>query len=446
MEQTATPTLNMPITVYLHAAFDTGIVVDTLDIEYAEFRRYSSQTLKYLQELAPTIQWEEEDPQSIRGADDPKDFLPIVNLSFVTAVDHSLVSDMTYQVSTSESAVCSVKFTRPKVYFHAFAAGVISLNAELSWNQPYTLEDVRNVNDHLLALLGPQLEKQLARLIAYFRTAVENAKLPLSPLPFTNSLPATSHRDLLYWSHLVYTVRVSEPAIHQTAAWFAPFMMPLDQSGVQNMALKPARFIYIGWGRSLCCFPPSISEMTIYSYIRIVEVRNYLWKILYDLDRSLRDALSKGNIERSRRKSRQLIRQLRELDFRVKSILEELDTFKMTFDHEKIFLIKQLDRQWMTADLIQSVESRLDSFSQLYMYHEDAETRLSNERLQLILNLIGLVATAGAITEIINFIDPASALSASERIILFLSSMFAGVLVFLIGIHFTRPRQKHRSQ
>jgi hypothetical protein len=432
------------LSVFIHAAFDTGIIIDTLDLEYDEFRRYSAHTISHLQQIAPAVKWMAEDPQAIRGADDPTDFLPVVNLSFVTAIDPTLALTP-LELRTPSGAVATLTFTQPLVYFHAFAAGVISTRADFTWDRAYSLDDVRYVNNNLLSLLGPLVEKQLGNLIALVRTAVQQAQLPLFTPPFVNITPATTHRDLLYWSHFVYVARPPRTQdIAAVAAWFAPFMMPVDQAGVQNMALKPNRFIFLGWGRSLCCFPRDYAEENIYSYVRVVEIRNYLWKILYDLDRSLRDAVRQGNIERSRRKARHLISQLRGLDFRVKAILEELDSFKVTFDHEKIFLIKQLDKQWMTPDLIHSVESRLDSFSQLYTYNEDAETRERDERLQFVLNIIGVVATAGAVTEIINYFDPTYHLPTVERADFFIGSMAVAILAFVLGTTLLRPRRKRR--
>jgi len=95
--------------------------------------------------------------------------------------------------------------------------------------------------------------------------------------------------------------------------------------------------------------------------------------------------------------------------------------------------MKQLDANWRTADLVESLRTRLASLSRAYEKNEESVTRDREARLRAILNLIGFVATAGAVAQVIGYFDPQNNLLAEpERVVLLVGSIAVIILVFLI--------------
>ncbi len=133
------------------------------------------------------------------------------------------------------------------------------------------------------------------------------------------------------------------------------------------------------------------------------------------------------------RAARDLVAALHTLDFRVTGVLDELDPYKLTFDSESVWLMKQLDANWRTADLVESLRTRLASLSRAYEKNEESVTRDREARLRAVLNLIGFVATAGAVAQVIGYFDPQNSLPVEpERVVLLVGSIAVIFLVFLI--------------
>jgi len=432
------------ISAFIFSAFDTGIVIDTAALSTEEYLRYAGLTLAVLQRTYPHALWGQEDALSLQGSDDADDFLPIFTLSYVKAICPKVLSKRMLTITTASGTTCTVTVADPVIYFHTFSAGTISLEVSLSWDKPYTQADLHSINHHLLEELAPLVEPQLPEIIEKFVLSVKESKCPLYIPPFIDLLPATFSRKLLYWSHFIYLLQVnSDEDILAAPHWIEHLMQPIDDQKVHNMALKPHRYIYLGWGRSMICCTTSLPRKTVHSYVHMLEARNYLWKTLYDLDRGLRDALVEKRKLRTNREARKLSYSLHELDFRIRDLLENIETFKVTFDHEKIWLAKQFDSNWLTADLITSLQSRVQSFRDFYDYSEEITRGQQQDRLQGILNLIAIFATAGAITEVINFFDPLNKLMFLLRIGIFGLSVLVVICVYIaVVVSF----QNRRSQ
>lgn len=427
------------ISLTLHAVFDTGTIIDTFGISPQDYQRYAQETESLLRQRFPAAKWQRESALTIHSTDDLSDYLPILNLSYVAAVYPELLARPRITLTLRSGTACTLTFSTPTVYFHSFSGGIVSLTASLDWSRDYTVADLLNIEQTLPDQLGPLLEERLRQITDTFRACVRDIRVPLYTSPFPELLAPGSNRSLLYWSHRIYVVRTpDEPSALAAGAALAPLMRPIDQSGVQNMALKPDRFIYLGSGSSVISCPATLPVDVVASYARMVEIRNYLWKTLYDLDRGLRFGVVLSKSMRSPRQARRLVRELRALDFRVKSVLEEMEPYKITFDNEKIWLMGQLDRNWLTPELVASVQARLSSFSSFYAYSEETLTREQEERLRSVLNLIGVFATAGAIAQIVSYFDPTNQLAVPVRGLIFSASLLLTLLVFYLALVIAR--------
>ncbi len=425
---------NTEFAVFLQAVFDTGLIIDTANFDGEQYQKQVRRTLAQLQHDHPDVMWGQEAEESIRGSGDPTDYLPTLNLSYITATSPNLIAQRVVSLPLPGKTAATVTFAQPTVYFHTFSAGLISVKATIASDKPIQQSDLQMLNNQLQSALKTMSAEPLKRLITAFVQAVQAVETPIYTTPFPDLLPPALKYDLFYWSHLVYVTRSQQREdVVRSAQWLMPVLQPMDQQGISNMAIKPDRYIFFGWGRSMICCTTQLGDDVIYPYVRMLEIRNYVWKTLYDLDRGLRKALSLSSSIRSHHEARRLVIKLRALNFRVKDFLEEMEPFKITFDHEKIWLIKQADINWLTPDLVQSVAERLQVFSEFFAYNEDVMTRARDERLQAILNLIGVVATAGAITEIINYFDPLFKLPISDRASLFVS----GLLIVIVAYYTT---------
>lgn len=442
MERAAVPS-GTTLTLYLHAVFDTDIVVDTFRLTPQEFRQHASQTRAHLQRSYAQAKWSEEGALAVHSDDDLSDFVPALNLSYLVATCPDLLAHPSLTVTLPDGTLCETRFALPVIYFHAFSTGIISLKISTTWTRPWASADVRMLEERLLAELDALVAAGLVDVIAAFGAAVKATNVPLYQTPLNTRLPADSQRNVLYWSHRVFAAQPQSPQdIPVVAEQLVPLMRPIDNRGVNNMALKPDRYIYFGSGCSMICCPSEVQDDILYPYVRIIEIRNYLWKTLYDLDRGLRTAIALGRNMRTPRQARRLVRDLRELDFRVRGVLEELDAHKLTFDNEKIWLMRQLDENWLTADLVRSVQARLDSFGSFYAYTEDMMTRRQEERLRFVLNLIGIFATAGAIAQIISYFDPLNQLQILTRAALFSATLLMTLLIFSFALLIARQVRK----
>ncbi len=428
--------------IYIHAVFDTGVIIDTFTMTSSDFANAATRTLAALQTLMPTADWGQEGADNILDLD-LTDFVPLVNLSFVRAKYPQLLTQSELHYALPSGLQCRIAFGTPIVYLHAFGCGVLSLPALLDGSMGWTSSDMEAIEAEILRDLGPLVEQRLRALIAVFDQTVKTSNVPIYHPPVSADTRPMANRDLLYWSHRLFVIRPDDDAeIEAAAQRLAPLMRPSDQRGVWNMAIRPGRFIYFGSGRSLIVCSRSLPESALYSYVRLVEIRNYVWKALFDLDRSLRSALILRHDADSPRETRHIVRGLQGMELRANGVLEELDPSKLTFDTEKIWLVKHLDLNWLTADLVNSLHARLASLGSFYTYTEQATARDRDERLQWILNLIGIVATAGAITEIINYFDPRDHFPVVERDWLFLATMATTLILFYLAVLLSRRARR----
>src|SRR5258708_6008425 len=186
------------ISTFIFSVFDTGIIIDTAASSTEEYLHYSGTTLAILQRIYPHALWSQEDALALQGSDDANDFLPLFNLSYVKAVCPKVLSKRTLSIISPTGTTCTISIADPIIYFHTFSAGTISLEASLSWDKPYTAEDLYAINQNLLAELAPLVEPQLGEIVRKFAQAVYESKSPLYDLPFIDLLPATFSRKLLY--------------------------------------------------------------------------------------------------------------------------------------------------------------------------------------------------------------------------------------------------------
>lgn len=427
------------ISAFIFSTFDTGIVIDAAVLDPERYFQYSSKTLALLQKTYPHAIWGQEDSLALRGKDDPVDFFPIFNLSYIKASCPKVLSKRTFSIPLPSGINCVVNMADPIVYFHTFSAGTISMEVTLGWDKPYTTDDLHQVNHSLIGELALLVETELQAMIQIFGQAVRDSQCPIYKLPFKNLMPATISRKLLYWSHFVYIAKVPDGGDYNAASqWLIPLMQPVTGKKVENMALKPKRYIYLGWGRSIICCEHSLSAQTVYSYVHMLEIRNYLWKTLYDLDRGLRNAIIDTKRVFSEKEALQLSYNLHALDFHIEEILENIDIFKINFDYEKIWLSKWLDENWLTQDLIASLRKRLQSFRDLYDYDQEITKYQQEKRLQSVLNIIAILAASGTITGIVQYFDPLNKLSIAIRIELFISSLLLLTFFYLVAMAIIR--------
>lgn len=82
---------------------------------------------------------------------------------------------------------------------------------------------------------------------------------------------------------------------------------------------------------------------------------------------------------------------------------------------------------------MESLRTRLASLSRAYEINAENVTRDREARLRAVLNLIGFVAMAGAVAQIIGYFDPRNSLPVEpERAVLLVGSVAVIILVFLI--------------
>lgn len=428
------------IAIALHAVFDTGVIIDTFTLTPDQYATYSANTYAVLAKAMPEVEWKQEQAILQDNFDSLPESYPVLNLSFLMARSATLFPAQKISFQAQDASERVLSLSEPTIYFHAFKGGILSLVATPEHGESWTMADWQTAESRLMNSLDEVLGTQLRRVVAAFTSAVRQTRVPLYATPFLDA--GKQRTRLLDWSHRIFLARVDDSAaLAETASALAGLMRPINQKGVENMSLTAGRFVYLGSGRSMICYTSAAdwrdanrnNEGNVRSYVRMVEVRNYVWRTLYDLDRSLRNAIARSRSTADPRAARSLVTQLHELDFRVTGVLEELDPYKLTFDNESVYLMQQLDLNWLTADLVASLKMRLASLSNAYSYHEETVNRDREARLRAVLNLIGFVATAGSVAQIIGFFDPLNnQLPADQRALLLVGSIAVIILVYLI--------------
>ena len=437
------------VSILMHAVFDTRVTIDAFVLTPEQYQQYGAQVRDILINDMPDVEWTQEQAERPAEFDAIPEGYPVLNLSFVMAASPQLLSAHTLRFQGVDGSERALILSQPHVHFHAFNGGVFSVIATPQDGATWTAADWQAAETCLMTGITETTESRLTAMISAFRKAVAQARIPTYRTSFLAGAATPTKRALFDWSHRVFVAETSDPAdIPAAADFLTPLMRPIDQRGVRNAALMPDRFIYPGSGRSMICYArasgqKAAGERMVATYTRMIEVRDYVWRTLYDLDRGLRTAIALTRTTADPRAARKLVSELRELDFRVTGMLEELDPYKLTFDSESIWLMRQLDLNWLTAELVNSLRARLVSLNRAYEYNEETITSEREARLRWVLNLIGFVATAGSVAQIIGYFDPQNnQLPDSIRAILLVSGIAVIILVFLVllGINLRAQR------
>src|SRR5579864_7230233 len=107
------------LSIFIHSLFDTGIIIDTSCLSVQQYHQYAHQTILLLQERYPAAKWLQEDQIAIQGSDDANDFIPPLNLSYVTAICPTLLTQSTLHFELASSTLCTITFSPTTVYFHS---------------------------------------------------------------------------------------------------------------------------------------------------------------------------------------------------------------------------------------------------------------------------------------------------------------------------------------
>jgi hypothetical protein len=426
--------------IFVHGVFGTGSIIDTFTLTAEQYQAFAERARDALAKRMPDVEWKREQAARQDEFDSLPEIYPVLNLSFLMALSPRLLASPQISFPGPAGAPLTLELSEPVVYFHAFSGGVVSLVATPVHGNEWTIDVWRAAEHELMRALSPLVSKELARLVTAFNESLVTARVPVYTTPFLHEAGLTDEHKQLDWGHRIFVAHTRRAeAVETAAAFLAPLMHPIDDRGVGNMSLSPQRFLYLGSGRSLIAYAsdprsPDADERIFRSYVRMVEVRQYVWRILYHLDWTMRNAVVRTTTASTNpRAARDLVAALHSLDSRVTGVLDELDPYKLTFDSESVWLMKQLDANWRTADLVESLRTRLASLSRAYEKNEENVTREREARLRAVLNLIGFVATVGSVAQVIGYFDPQNSLPVEpERAMLLVGSVALIILVFLI--------------
>lgn len=429
------------ISIALHAVFDTGFVIDTFTLTPERYQQYGARVCDLLTKSMPGITWSQEHAAQSDDYDSLPESYPVLDISFVMASGPALLPTTELKFDGTNGVTRALTLSRAHIYYHAFKSGIFSVMATAAPGADWTQADWQAAEERLMTGLSEIVEARLSAMNTALYQAVTQARVPLYQSQFIGTEGTafrSAKRATFEWSHRIFVMESDPADVTASAAFLLPRMRPIDRDGVQNMALASDWFIYLGSGRSLICSPRESQNewsraKSVAAIIRMVEVRQYVWRALYDVDRSLRNTIALIRSTSAPRAARKLVGELRELEFRVTGMLEELDPYKLTFDTESVWLMRQLDHNWLTADLVGSLRGRLEALNRVYEYHEETITRIREERLRAVLNLIGFVATAGSVAQIIGYFDPQNnQLNDSLRAVLLIAGVTTIILIFVL--------------
>ena len=411
------------ITEYIFAPFNTFVYLN-----FDEIRMMGTQTIKksLLRELNRNkmrvgkdtfIEWNVEDSEEFKKSKGVF-AAPGTDVSFLVA---ELVDKKKKKAPVPVKKAVpgffkkgELDFSDVRFYFHEGGVATCSVNVVLRGREGLDLIGIEKVSESVNDIYKEHFEKICYKLAESYIKAVRKLNIPhfyYDFLPEIHEVDRTKH--FIPWTHRIYHIHDDAMfKVDNPGEAFRALLTPSRHMDIKDLSIYDNRYIYFGWGHSIIFTSSQETEYSqtkrpVYDYVRLVEIAQANWQCIDVLTDIVDMAIASFNRHYSTLKIRDIRRsmdEMREFENGIYRVLEYTRGVKITFDTENRLLLKELNRRWLTSDMINELTKRLDRIrellDQLYQRQKGQQDESLN-RIVLLFTILGIAEVFGVIFAIL---------------------------------------------
>jgi hypothetical protein len=443
------------ITEYFFSPFNTYIFLNIDEIRYEENVELQGEIIKEMNKLELNFK---NDPLKVKWGTESAEKLKISKGVFApVSKEDSFI--MGYLVSDKEDPnslpieekiqvdlmLEALKFSNIKFYIHYSGVAQCSVEVEIIGKEDITILQLETISEQLNLLYKQYFEGISYQIAVNFANTVEKLDVPIFNMEHMPDVRDFSKEDkaqyILPWTHRVYHIHDEQLFnLENPGEPFKFLLTPSKKMDVEDFSIYDNRYIYFGWGHSIIFTKEmdsgfSQTSMEPYDYVRIIEIAQVNWRSVELLDDIVDNAITWFNLhidELDLKSIKRNIYEIRDFNLTVKRILDNFRDVKITFDTEKRNLLKELNDRWLTSDMYEVLEGKLemieDTLEDLFQRQKEKKDDSLN-KIVLAFTIISLVDVFSALFEI--FSTDIYLSTILQIIVLITGVMGLGVLILL---------------
>jgi hypothetical protein len=434
---------------YCHGPFDTGIMLPTVTSRRLADRALedASKTAKNLTQCTG-LSWEPEGDTNIAtgeaagayGLPNALGFLRVDILSLLG--DHELCIPRT---SGPDGDALRCTIDTATLYIHRFRTGILSFRVCLPCELWLDLEALQTIR--LFLQRRANVDPIFGALIVGLNRRLRTELAGIQALEFSSELldfaPITSERSTLYWTHAIVVALAPAEQVMGTANYLGRVLTNNNPNDVRNcVSSRPNTFAFVDSGNSLVCVASDLGHVEAYSWVRLIEMRNHVYKVVWDLDHVLYRALNEIAHDASGSSMRRLatlektINELRWLSVHLELMLDGFEPRHVTTDFGRMHFIDCIDEHWRLNELVDDVSKKFKLLEEASRHVLDSLQKLRQSRINFVLTVITLLTVISVVADGLGVIDLERKIGPSIRLGLLIGIplLFAMICVLLVKI------------
>ncbi|WP_420642398.1 hypothetical protein [Candidatus Leptofilum sp.] len=451
METTITPD---EIFFYCHAPFDTGIILATVTTNKPEDLQAEAENAASIMRAETKMNWEIEKSITIVSADDEEFSFGGYNSPLAIGF---LQVDILDQLSNKK-----LKFNHPAIgdieceidsanlYIHRFRTGIVNFRVKIPeaiWLDIPALSVLRNslqTKTNFQAIFDPIL----IEIVNTLKQKLGDLSSPEFPSETFDFGITANLENPMYWSHSILCAYTPSDQVKKTGEFLSQALRKQNPGHIENFAPPRANvFCFTDAGNSLVCVPSRHSEIEVKSWTRLIEIENYIYKVIWDLDHMLYMELT--NISASVRKNNNLnqdlirnrIHQLKRLSILLEILIDDFAPRHLTVDFGRMHYLDLIFERWRMKNLLDDVRKKFEVLEELNQYIISRIQESSQQNLNRVLVLITVLTIVSVMTDSLALIEQIR--SGSSDIINTVLLMLAS-LAIVLGLIFLVPYIRRR--
>lgn len=434
---------------YCHAPFDTGVILSSVMSNNPQNLEAEAEEAAQIMRNEMDLDWQIEKSITIMSADAEE--FGFGGYQSPLAVGFLQV-DILERLPTRKLQICphareeiDCKIDHANLYIHRFRTGILNFRVKIPrkfWLDISALTSVRNYLQTVtnLRILFDPLLKEVCDTLQKKLNEMSSPEFPSDTFNFgVTADPANP----MYWSHSILTAITPPDQVKDTASFLSNVLRKYNPGHIENFA--PPRlniFSFTDASNSLICVPTQFGDLEVKSWTRLIEIENYVYKVIWDLDHMLYMELS--NISAAVRNRNNLnldvvrnrVHQLKRLSILLEILVDDFSPRHVSVDFGRMHYLDLIFERWRMENLLNDVRKKFTVLEELNQYIASGIQERSQQNLNRVLVMITMLTIVSVLTDGLALIDQLR--SGSNEVIVTISIILIS-LAILLGLLFIVP-------